>query len=118
MQRLITAQIRQTGGITNPTDSYAGQVDYTVAPWVNWGPYIWAYGTTPRNFDGLVWCNGQSLTQCNNGNQRDVLYGDTTDQTDYWGDFTHPAGGGVEKVADHLVTFINNSPWVAPWILN
>ena len=38
MQRLITAQIRQSNGIQNPVDSYAGQVGYNVAPWVNWAP--------------------------------------------------------------------------------
>ncbi len=116
VQRIITAQIRQVGGITNPSDSYSGEVDYTTAPWFDWGPYLWAYGTTPRNYDQLVWCNGQFLTQCNNGNERDVLYGDLLNPTTYWGDYTHPTGLGVQKVAGQLVNFIKTSPWITPWI--
>lgn len=116
VQRIITAQIRQVGGITNPSDSYSGEVDYTTAPWFDWGPYLWAYRTTPRNYDQLVWCNGQFLTQCNNGNERDVLYGDLLNPTTYWGDYTHPTGLGVQKVAGQLVNFIKTSPWITPWI--
>lgn len=114
VQRLITAQIRQTGGITSPSDADAGQVDYTVAPWVDWGPYLWAYGEAKRNFDQMNWCKGQGDLACPH-DQRDVIDGDLLDPVNYWGDYTHPAGTGVKKVANLLVNFIQTSPWVTPW---
>jgi len=120
VQRLIVDQINQVD------DGYSGTVNYLPdssgvnqgnAPWVDWGPYLWAYGETARQ-DGLRWCGGQNDPSCNLS--YDVLSGDQTSQTlqtQYWGDFTHPSGAGVKKVADRLVTFIQTSPWVAPWIL-
>jgi hypothetical protein len=115
IQNAVVAQI------TTPSDPapYLGAVDYKSdgtghAPWFDWGPYLWAYGETARQFDGLRWCNGQTDAFCNQ--EHDVNYGDPNDQTDYWGDFTHPAGSGVMRVANQLVTFIQSSPWVTPWI--
>ena len=64
-----------------------------VAPWISWGPYLWADGTTPRS-DGLVW-----------------LCTDTAD-------LQHPsAGGGVPKVARQLLSFFKTDPTTRPWFL-
>jgi hypothetical protein len=123
VQRLVTAQIRQTAAITTPVDTYAGQLDYTVAPWVDWGPYLWASGTIPRNYDQLVWCDGQGNNTCPSS-QKDVLYDDPM-HAQYFGDYTHPTGQGVAKVANQLLIFIGKdpqgiklgSPWVMPWIV-
>jgi hypothetical protein len=68
-----------------------------------------------------VWCNGQGTPQCPQ-TQLDVRYGDPADQTDFWGDFTHPTAMAAKKVADILVTFIGKtpgkqgSPFVTPWV--
>src|SRR5262249_237597 len=64
-----------------------------VAPWMSWGPYIWADGTRPRS-DGLVWL-------C----------------SDLQSDFTHPSTNGVTKVASQLLAFFKTDPTTTPWFL-
>ncbi len=64
-----------------------------VAPWLSWGPYLWADGTTPRS-DGFVW----------NCSDLDV-------------DFTHPATPGETKVADQLLAFYKTDPLTRGWFL-
>lgn len=65
-----------------------------VAPWLSWGPYIWADGLTPRS-DGLVWlCTDLSQS-----------------------DFTHPSSNGVAKVASQLLAFFKTDPTTTPWFL-
>lgn len=119
VQRAIVAQINQSPGY--PPIEYAGDLSYDVAPWVDWGPYLWISGETQRQADQLVWCNGQNDQTCQG--KRDVRFGDLSPGYEaYWGDFTHPAAGGLKKVADQLVTFIgktqgkSGSPFVTPWI--
>lgn len=88
---LIEAQIRQHRGLG--VDPIAGDLDYTtgVAPWIAWGPYLWADGTTP-NGDGLTW-------SC----------------SDLASDGTHPAGPGREKVGGLLLDFFLGSEFAAGW---
>jgi hypothetical protein len=65
-----------------------------VAPWISWGPYLWADGTTPRS-DGFTWL-------CN----------------DLESDFTHPsAAGGVPKVGRQLLAFFKTDATATPWFL-
>ena len=126
VQRAIVAQINQTA---NPpvqgTDPYSGQLDYTVAPWFDWGPYLWADGVNPVNLrsDGLVWCDWstRSNSRCSN-NLGDVRFGDL-DQgyTQYYGDQIHPTAWGTQKVATQLLEWMQNSPnllkqqWLSQW---
>jgi hypothetical protein len=63
------------------------------APWLSWGPYMWADGTTPRN-DGLTWV-------C----------------SDFQSDGTHPASSGAQKVAQILLNFFK-SDVTTTWFLN
>ncbi|HZQ69932.1 MAG TPA: hypothetical protein VFA68_15515 [Terriglobales bacterium] len=121
MQRLIVAQINQVAGVQS-NDTHAGPVDYSKAPWFDWGPYLWASGQTQRQFDLLVWCNGQGTAQCPQ-TQLDVRYGDRFNPN-FWGDFTHPTAMAAEKVAKLLMIFIGKdpdgvrpgSPFVLPWV--
>ncbi len=61
------------------------------APWIAWGPYLWADGTTPRS-DGLTW-------EC----------------SDMRRDGTHPAESGIRKVGVMLAEFFLSSPTAVPW---
>lgn len=64
-----------------------------VAPWMSWGPYLWADGLTPRS-DGLTYA-------C----------------SDLEDDFVHPAAGASGKVADQLRAFFTTDATAAPWFL-
>jgi len=117
VQRLIVDQIK---GVD---DGHTGMVDYKTdgtghAPWVDWGPYLWISGETQRS-DLLRWCGGQQDSLCNGTS--DVRNGDSTDQADFPGDWTHPTAQGLAKVASQLVTFFTQptsqggSPFVQNW---
>ncbi len=83
----IQAQVDQQRG--GSPDAVAGNLDYKkgVAPWMAWGPYIWADGTNPRS-DGLTW-----------------------DRSEYQQDFTHPNPDGQVKIGKILLDFFLNSPY-------
>jgi hypothetical protein len=90
MKWLIEAQINQMAG--GPIDPVAGDLNYnTVAPWIAWGPYLWADGMTQRS-DGLRWL-------C----------------SDIENDGTHPATGGETKVGSMLLNFMLTSRYATPW---
>ncbi len=63
------------------------------APWLGWGTYNWADGTTPRS-DGLTWL-------C----------------SDYAADGTHPGPDGRTKVAAALLAFLQSDPIGGAWYL-
>ncbi len=65
------------------------------APWLSWGPYLWADGLNPRPSDGLTWA-------C----------------SDLSADGTHPATTGRLKVADMLYEFMHADPTAQPWYLS
>jgi hypothetical protein len=73
-------------------DPDAGVVN---APWLAWGPYLWADGTT-GNSDSLVWV-------CSDFNPNDG---------------THPAEGARVKVANRLLDFFTTNATATPWFLN
>ncbi len=64
------------------------------APWIEWGPYIWADGVKP-NQDGLFYVRAD--------------YGEQ--------DGTHPAPSGRMKVATHLMHFLKTDPTAKGWLL-
>ncbi len=65
------------------------------APWLAWGPYLWADGIRPRS-DGLIYT-------C----------------SDFASDGTHPAPGGArQKVAQMLLNFFKNDSTARLWFLS
>jgi hypothetical protein len=66
-----------------------------MAPWISWGPYLWANGLNPRS-DGLVW-------SCQDLNP----------------DGTHPSTPlGRDKTAGLVVTFFKTEDTTTLWYLN
>ncbi len=87
---VIEAQINQMSG--GGVDERAGDLAVgDAAPWIGWGPYLWADGLTPRA-DGLIW-------ECG----------------DFANDGTHPAPSGREKVGTLLLNFMLSSPYARGW---
>lgn len=78
-------------------DQLAGRLPFTgasrVAPWVAWGPYLWADGLTPRS-DGLTWA-------CN----------------EFSDDGTHPTDAGRQKVAQRLLDFFRTDSTARQWFV-
>ena len=90
---LVQAQIdqMQSGRI----DMRAGDLNYNsgIAPWIAWGPYLWADGMNPRS-DGLTWA-----------------------RADVESDGTHPSQSGEQKVGAMLLDFLKQEPTAKPWFL-
>jgi lysophospholipase L1-like esterase len=91
---LIESQIEQMDLGDSAINPIVGDLNYeTVAPWIAWGPYLWASGSNPRS-DGLVWLPG-----------------------DFGNDGTHPSAAGREKVAELLLDFFKTTPVTQCWFL-
>jgi hypothetical protein len=88
MRWIIEDQLRGDGTLN--FDPSRGQVR---APWLAWGPYLWADGLAPRS-DGLTWA-------C----------------PDLQADGTHPSGSGETKVADMLLQFVRSDSTAREWFL-
>jgi len=92
----IAAQINQLR--TGVIDPVAGDLSYTAAPWIAWGPYTWASGETPRS-DGLYYCQGQLDSLCNG-------------ELDFQADGAHLSKGvGLMKWSDQAMSFFLSEPW-------
>jgi len=76
----------------DPALNYDPANGAVVAPWLSWGPYLWADGLNPRS-DGLTWA-------CSELNSSDG---------------THPSATGRNKVADSLLAFVRRDAATAPW---
>lgn len=85
----ISAQIAASQVYGNLNyDPAAGAV---VAPWMSWGPYLWANGLTP---------NGQGTTWA---------------VTDFVDDHIHPSASGVDRASDIFLDFFLTDSTTRPW---
>ena len=91
----VQAQIEQMRNGGAVVDARAGDLNHATgrAPWIAWGPYMWAPGTTPRA-DGLVW-----------------------PRSDFVADGVHPSPTGVAKAGAMLLDFFKTSPLTRDWFL-
>jgi hypothetical protein len=86
---LIEQQLKGDPALNN--DPAKGPVK---APWLSWGPYLWANGQTPRS-DGLSY-----------------------DAADFWGkDGTHQSASGQTKVGKQLHQFFTTDSTAKPWFV-
>lgn len=86
---LITDQING-----NPDLNFDPAKGAVTAPWLGWGPYLWADGLIPRS-DGLIY-------RC----------------TDFQTDGTHPNTEARQKVSNMLLRFLKTDKTAAPWFTN
>jgi hypothetical protein len=63
------------------------------APWLSWGPYLWANGTAKRS-DGFSY-----------------------EEKDFANDGTHPSASGQRKVAGLLLKFFQTDATAQPWFV-
>ena len=89
VKNMIQDQLNGNSNLNfNPAD---GPV---LAPWMAWGPYLWANGMLPRS-DGMVYT-------CH----------------DMQSDGTHPNAGARAKVSQQLLNFLKSDPTATPWFLS
>lgn len=89
----IESQINEMRGAA--ANARAGSLNYAkkIAPWIVWGPYFWADGTTPRS-DGVSW-----------------------DRTDFEENGTYPSPSGESKIGAMLLDFFKTSTYTRCWFL-
>jgi hypothetical protein len=77
----------------SPTLNHDAAKGAVKAPWLSWGPYLWANGKT-KNADGLSY-----------------------DPEDFAQDGTHPSPAGQRKVAEAMLRFFKSDTTTKPWFL-
>jgi Cu/Ag efflux protein CusF len=85
---LIEEQLKGEAALNH--DPAKGKVK---APWLSWGPYLWANGASKRS-DGLSYA-----------------------PEDFSSDGTHPSSAGVEKVAAEMLRFFKSDSTTKPWFV-
>jgi hypothetical protein len=91
---VVQSQIDQMSG--GAADARAGNLRYDggLAPWIAWGPYLWAAGAHARS-DGLTWVAADFNPA----------------------DYTHPATAARQKVGAMLLDFFKTSEATRCWFV-
>jgi hypothetical protein len=77
----------------DPALNYDPAKGKVTAPWLSWGPYLWANGSRKRA-DGFSY-----------------------DERDFGPDGTHPSASGVAKVAELMLQFFKTDITTRPWFV-
>ena len=77
----------------NPWLNYDPAKGAVNAPWLSWGPYLWA-NSTDKRADGLFY-----------------------EKSDFAGDGTHPSARGQRKVAELLLDLFKTDATAKPWFV-
>jgi Cu/Ag efflux protein CusF len=88
VQWLIAEQIKRDANLN--FDAAKGAVK---APWLSWGPYLWANGSTKRS-DGYSY-----------------------ERSDFAGDGTHHSAEGSRKIGQHMLAFFKRDSTAKPWFV-
>lgn len=89
VQWLIQKQLAGDAGLNY--DAKKGPVR---APWLSWGPYLWANGTKKRAADGFAY-----------------------ERADFAADGTHLSSAGTRKVGRLMLDFFKNDATARPWFV-
>lgn len=87
---MVDAQINASGAYGDLTYEHPDPLQ-VMSPWLSYGPYLWANGTTPNGL-GINW-----------------------EISDFREDHIHPAAGGVDKAADAMLSFFLSDSTTRPW---
>ncbi|HSJ09582.1 MAG TPA: hypothetical protein VK928_06690 [Longimicrobiales bacterium] len=92
---LIESQIRQMSGGGTVDGVSTGSLDYnTTAPWLTWGPYLWAAEANAIRSDGFYY-----------------------DRNDFEADGTHPSQLGEQKIGGLMLHFFVNAEAARCWFV-
>jgi hypothetical protein len=78
----------------DPSLNYDPANGPVVAPYLSWGPYLWADGINPRG-DGFTWLPQDLIADC-----------------------THPSPSGTQKIAGLLMAFFQSDSVSTGWFLD
>src|SRR5207237_1804365 len=77
----------------DPSLNFDAKKGAVKAPWLSWGPYLWANGSTKRS-DGFSY-----------------------DESDFAADGTHLSASGIEKVGRLMLQFFRSDSTTRPWFV-
>lgn len=77
---------------SNPSLNYDSTSGDVKSPWLSWGPYLWANGTSKHKADGLSY-----------------------DKTDFAADGTHHSPAGSRKVGEVMLDFFRHDTTTQGW---
>lgn len=113
--------VNDTCSLTGDNCSYGKDcpIDYCItAPWMAWGPYLWADGINPRE-DALSWkcCDFWDDDGMHHTNYNTCAKRPCSSDPSVTTDCDTQSTWGLKKGGDELFSFFRTSPYTAPWFV-